>query len=171
MIVSMKSCAIGIVFDSTKQKVLIIQRRDVPVWVLPGGGIDRSETPEEAVVREVKEETGLNVAVVRKVAEYTPVNKLAQITHVFECSPIDGELTTGDETRLIEFRSLCSLPKLFFIIHLEWLVDAMKNEPDVIKKPLTNVNYWNLIKYFCSHPLHVLRFALTKIGLPINSSS
>jgi 8-oxo-dGTP diphosphatase len=164
----MKSCAIGIVFDPTRQKVLIIQRRDVAVWVLPGGGIDRDETPEEAVVREVKEETGITVSIVRKVAEYTPVNKLAQLTHLFECKPLGGELTTGDETHLIEFRSINTLPKEFFIVHLEWLVDALKNETGLIRKPLTSVNYLNLIKYFINHPLHVLRFALTRCGFPLN---
>jgi 8-oxo-dGTP diphosphatase len=32
-------------------------------WTLPGGGIDSNETPEQAIVREVKEETGLDVAI------------------------------------------------------------------------------------------------------------
>ncbi|MCL5667209.1 MAG: NUDIX domain-containing protein [Patescibacteria group bacterium] len=34
-------------------------------WELPGGTLEFSETPEETVVREVKEETGLNVEIIR----------------------------------------------------------------------------------------------------------
>lgn len=41
-----------------------IQRGDI-VWNFPGGGIEGLETPEEACVREVKEETGYNVVIKR----------------------------------------------------------------------------------------------------------
>ena len=37
-----------------------VQRGDI-VWNFPGGGIEENETPEEACIREVKEETGLEV--------------------------------------------------------------------------------------------------------------
>lgn len=47
-------------------RVLLVRssnpRYDPPLWWLPGGGIDFAETPEETVVRECAEETGLVVA-------------------------------------------------------------------------------------------------------------
>jgi len=39
-----------------------VQRGDI-VWNFPGGGIEEGETPEDACIREVKEETGLDVEV------------------------------------------------------------------------------------------------------------
>ena len=54
-------------------KILLIKRRTVPFsgyWALPGGRVDSGETVEQTIVREVKEETGLNVAVVRKIGDY-----------------------------------------------------------------------------------------------------
>ena len=39
-------------------------------WALPGGRVDAGETVEETVVREVKEETGLHVRIVKKIGEY-----------------------------------------------------------------------------------------------------
>jgi 8-oxo-dGTP diphosphatase len=54
-------------------KILLIKRRTAPFigyWALPGGRVDPGETVEQTVVREVKEETGLDVAIVRKIGEY-----------------------------------------------------------------------------------------------------
>ena len=54
-------------------KILLIKRRTSPFegyWALPGGRVDLGETVEQTIVREVKEETGLDVAVVRKIGEY-----------------------------------------------------------------------------------------------------
>jgi 8-oxo-dGTP diphosphatase len=55
------------------EKILLIKRRTLPFkgyWALPGGRVDPGETVEQTIVREVKEETGLDVAVVRKIGEY-----------------------------------------------------------------------------------------------------
>jgi 8-oxo-dGTP diphosphatase len=54
-------------------KILLIKRRTVPFsgyWALPGGRVDPGETVEQTIVREVKEETGLDVAVVSKIGDY-----------------------------------------------------------------------------------------------------
>ncbi len=53
--------AIAIIFDA-QGRVLLCHRRDLDVWNLPGGWVESRELPTEAVVREVREETGLEVA-------------------------------------------------------------------------------------------------------------
>jgi 8-oxo-dGTP diphosphatase len=53
--------------------ILLIKRDTVPFkgyWALPGGRAEAGETVEQAIVREVKEETGLEVEIVRKIGEY-----------------------------------------------------------------------------------------------------
>jgi 8-oxo-dGTP diphosphatase len=55
------------------ETILLIKRDTVPFkgyWALPGGRAEPGETVEQTAVREVKEETGLDVAVVRKIGEY-----------------------------------------------------------------------------------------------------
>lgn len=56
-----------------ENKILLIKRNTIPFkgyWGLPGGRMDQGETLEQTAVREVKEETGLDVEIVRKIGEY-----------------------------------------------------------------------------------------------------
>lgn len=158
-----KNAALGIIFNQERSHILLIKRRDVPVWVLPGGGVEENEDSEEAVKREVFEETGLEVKVIRKVGEYTPVNRLTSFSETFECCPLRGEMATGSETAEIQFFPLEECPKNLFFLHREWLHDALNNHPDTIQRSLDHINYWNLLKYFLRHPLWVIRFFLTQL--------
>jgi 8-oxo-dGTP diphosphatase len=162
-----KKSVIAIIFD--KNQILLIKRRDIPVWVLPGGGVEQAETPEEAVIREVQEETGLKVSIIRLVALYTPVNRLTNDTYVYECRPAEGNLTTGSETADVRFFPFSNLPSSLFFLHQEWLDDARKNLPYPIQKPLSQITYLALFKYFCRHPLQVLRLILSRLGCPLNN--
>lgn len=99
----MKQAVTTIIFNEKRTEILLIKRRDVPVWVLPGGGIEAGETPEDAAVRETFEETGCQVSITRKVAQYTPINKLSHFTYFFECAVLSGAPATGPETKEIRF--------------------------------------------------------------------
>jgi len=159
----MKKAAIGIIVTNDN-KVLLIKRRDVPIWVIPGGGIEDGETPADAVTREVYEETGLTVEIVRKVAEYHPINKLSSLTHVFECRSIQGQPTVGPETGDIEFFSIDNFPNNLFPLHRDWINDAFQKFPYVIKRPLTKANYLQGSWYFIKHPIIGLRYILARLN-------
>lgn len=45
-------------------KVLLVHHKKLGVWLGPGGHVEKNETPEQTVIREVKEETGLDVDVI-----------------------------------------------------------------------------------------------------------
>lgn len=165
----MKQGVIGIVRDEESNQIILVKRRDIPIWVLPGGGIDLGETPEDAVVREILEETGLTAVIVRKTAEYFPLNKLCSLTHVYECKPVGGELKLTDETRAIRSFPSNDLPKSFLFVHKDWLDDANKSFPYVIKAPITQVTYWELAKFFLFHPVVVFRALLARFGCPLNT--
>ncbi len=157
----------GIVFSPDRTQVLLILRRDVPVWVLPGGGIDPGETPEDAVVREILEETGLTVKIDSLVGTYFPINRLAKTTKLYTCSVLAGQTEITSETKGVHFFPLSSLPPMP-PPYPEWIEEAVANKAP-IERHLTSVNYATLFKYLLSHPILVLRFLLARAGLTINS--
>jgi ADP-ribose pyrophosphatase YjhB (NUDIX family) len=165
----LKSSVAGVLFNHDRSEVLLIKRRDVSVWVIPGGGVDAGETPEHAIVREFKEETGLTVAIKRQVALFTPVNRLTNHSYLFECVFIEGEPTLSNETKGVGFFSLNRLPTPLFFLHEEWVKVARNPSGQIIQSPLSQITYFNLFKYFITHPIQVFRIILSRIGIPFNT--
>lgn len=153
--------AIAIIFNDDKSEILLVKRKDVPVWVLPGGGIEPSELPQEAVIREVKEETGLHVEIERQSGEYTPINRLGALTFVFVCHIKSGKSQLSNETSDIAFFKVDKFPSLFFQVHKKWVEDAYYN-PNLTKKPLEGISYKDFLKCLLIHPIYTLRYLWTR---------
>jgi 8-oxo-dGTP diphosphatase len=158
-----------IIFNEAWSEVLLVKRRDIPVWVLPGGGVDPLESPEEAAVREAEEETGYRVTIQRKVAEYLPVNRLTHFTHLFQCRVSSGTPTMSSETSAVSFFPIDALPKRLPPPYPGWIRDAYANHPFLIRKKISGVSYWVLLKYLFLHPILVFRYLMAKIGIHLNS--
>lgn len=63
---------VGAVIVNDERQVLALERKDVPgAWQLPQGGIDRGETPEQSVVREIREETGIGREQLKPITQET----------------------------------------------------------------------------------------------------
>ncbi len=64
-------------------------------YTFPGGGLEEGETEEEGTIREIKEELGINVKVVKKLYEMDS-EKFEQREIFYLCEYVDGEFGTGD---------------------------------------------------------------------------
>ena len=64
-------------------------------YTFPGGGLEEGETLEEGVIREIKEEFGINVKVIKRLYELENT-KLHMKEYFFLCEYLDGEFGTGD---------------------------------------------------------------------------
>ena len=61
--------ATGIVFNS-KNEILMIHHNKLQVWLPPGGHIDENELPDDAVLREIREETGIIAEIISNKHEF-----------------------------------------------------------------------------------------------------
>lgn len=161
----------GIIFSENKKNVLLVQRRDIPVWVLPGGGLDPNETPEKGAAREVEEETGYQVKILRQIAEYLPVNRLTQKTYLFECEITGGLATLNSEAKNIRYFPVTKLPSNLPPPFSSWIADALLDKKEVFIKKIEGVTYFILCKLLIKHPIIVIRYLLTKIGIRFNDNT
>jgi len=155
-------------FDKTRKKILMVKRRDISVWVIPGGGIEEGETPKECAIRETKEESGFDIKIVRKVAEYT-YKGTKKKNHVFEGIITSGKPKLSNESKEISFFETDNLPELRHPSISEWLNDLNKRSEKVIKRKIKGVSIKQALNQIHKHPITVIRFILTKIRIKINT--
>ncbi|MCW3997122.1 MAG: NUDIX hydrolase [Candidatus Bathyarchaeota archaeon] len=116
--------------------ILLVKRLTMPFsgyWALPGGRLNLGETVEETIIREVKEETGLDVIIVSKIGEYH--EKGIQDDVEYDYSPacflvkiIGGEIQKQkNEIESVKFFSLTSIPKKLAFEHNQMVKDYTKH--------------------------------------------
>jgi 8-oxo-dGTP diphosphatase len=93
---------VGAVITDRAGRLLLIKRGHEPEagrWSLPGGRVEPGETDQQAVVREVREETGLSVACGGLVGEVTRPGRDGQELAIrdYRATVTGGQLTAGDD--------------------------------------------------------------------------
>jgi len=106
--------------------VLIERRNPPPGWALPGGFVDYGESLEEAARREAREETSLEVELVRQFHAYSDPRRDSRqhnVTVVFIARALGGALRGRDDARRAAVFGRDSLPSPLAFDHGEILRD------------------------------------------------
>lgn len=122
------------IVEFPSNKILLVKRSTVVFkgyWALPGGKVDVGETIEQAIVREVKEETGLHVKIVRKIGEYHEIGIQDGIDYDYYPACFLVKLVGGkikrqekeiDEIKLVDLREI---PEKLAFEHSSMIRDYM----------------------------------------------
>ena len=134
-----KSCG-GIIFYKTKQntKILLVKNNNGRYWSFPKGHIEDGETEQETAVREIKEETGLDVTLVRgfrEISEYCPFGKIRKRVVFFLARAFTDNVKIQEEeidsfiwVDLQQARKLCTYDNDLRIIEkAETAIHLMRN--------------------------------------------
>jgi 8-oxo-dGTP pyrophosphatase MutT (NUDIX family) len=102
------------IFDSSG-KILLLKRSDDATWCLPCGLVDAGESPEQAAIREAKEETGLDVKILELVGIYTRLPSIEWglftiVSTVYLCEVIGGTLQNSHEDLGLQYWDIEEVP-------------------------------------------------------------
>lgn len=122
-------------------EILLEKRSDNGFWGLPGGTVDIGESLELAIKREVLEETGLHVRIVRLVGVYSdPANYTVThypdgniVQHVaifFECETLSGNLHMSEESTDLRYFPVDDLPKNLLCGQRSRIQDALAGQAE-----------------------------------------
>ncbi|MGO8805098.1 MAG: NUDIX hydrolase [Candidatus Bathyarchaeia archaeon] len=124
-----------------KDKILLVKRDTVPFkgyWALPGGRMDLGETVEQTIVRECREETGLQVEITGKIGEYVEKGVKDDVDYeyyptCFLVKVVGGEIRRQEsEIQEIRIFSLKRLPKVLAFEHYKMIEDYLKAAKDFL---------------------------------------
>lgn len=124
-----------------KGKILLHKRSDSNIWCLPTGHMEIGETVEMAAIREIKEETGLDIKIVRLIGVYSePEYQVVaypdgRVTH-FVTMYLEGEIVgekldkNNSETLDLGFFPINQMPEDRAYLNPYWIDDFLSKSEE-----------------------------------------
>ena len=128
----------AVIFDDARQRILLTRRTDNGRWCLPGGATEPGESVEETCVREIREETGLDIRVRKLIGvyssphfiiEYADGNRRQLVALSFEAEVVGGQLGLSDETTEYGYFTPTEMETMDLMEHhRDRVADALANQ-------------------------------------------
>lgn len=115
-----------------RSEVLLSVRSDLFGWELPGGTLEAGEDPSTALIREVEEETGLDIAVEGEVGVWQRTGFRPHTAHVFRCRVRGGRLRPSDETPRVAWFDVAAPPAALFPWYRAPLAIGCERRPEAV---------------------------------------
>jgi ADP-ribose pyrophosphatase YjhB (NUDIX family) len=126
---------VSIVVLDKQQRLLLVRHIEGNDWTTPGGMVEPCETPADAAVREMWEETGLYVKLTRIIAvfggppftvTYANGDRISWVSTVFAAEPISGSLKPdGHETLEVRYFDRAEINGIRCKGHVRLYLDAI----------------------------------------------
>ena len=123
------------------REVLLVERGKAPhngLWGLPGGVVEVGETLEEAVTREIKEETGLIVEPVEFLQVFNSINRdddkkvrTHYVLFEFLCDYVSGEIEPGDDAPDARWVSINELDSVNIMAFTKKFIERVLTDKNV----------------------------------------
>jgi ADP-ribose pyrophosphatase YjhB (NUDIX family) len=120
---AVQRCAGAVVFDGSR-RLLMVRRAHDPgrgLWTIPGGRCLEGETTQDACVREVREETGLDVVIGRELGRVAREGLSGVVYDItdYECSVAAGSVQAGDDAEDARWVSRAEFDQLAVVAQLQ----------------------------------------------------
>ncbi len=122
-------CTVDVIIE-IGHGIILIKRKNPPSgWAIPGGFVDYGESLEDAVIREAKEETGLDIRLKKQFHTYSdpkrdPRHHTISTIYIATAS---GEPKAGDDAKEVGIFNKDSLPEEIAFDHRQILEDYFDN--------------------------------------------
>jgi 8-oxo-dGTP diphosphatase len=131
MIRKIPSLTVDIIMKRKDNSLILIRRKKEPFkehWALPGGFLEYGETAEHAAIREMKEETGLDIEIIKLVGVYSDPSRDPRghvISIAFLAKEIGGDLIASDDAKAVKVFKITEIPKNLAFDHSKIIKDAL----------------------------------------------
>lgn len=138
----------SVVLSDDRQQVLLLRREVFVLWDLPGGAIEKGESPADAAVREAHEESGYRIEIERLVGRYLCQSIYSagdQLTHTFRARVVGGKAKHfGLETTGLHWFPVGALPRGVEPLQRQMIADALADFPEPVERRIDFAR-WKLV--------------------------